>query len=41
MHPIIDTIMLVGFVLFIAFILIGYSRNRMHEIQEEEKRKDK
>lgn len=41
MNPIIDTIMLVGFVLFIAFILIGYSKNRMLEIQEEEKRKDK
>ena len=36
-----DTIMLVGFVLFIAFILIGYSRNRMLEIQEEENKKDK
>jgi len=40
MNPVVDTIMLVGFVLFIAFILIGYSRNRMLEIQEEEK-KDK
>ena len=40
MNPIVDTIMLVGFVLFIAFILIGYSKNRMLEIQEEEK-KDK
>jgi hypothetical protein len=42
MHPILDTIMLIGFILFIAFILIGYSRNRMLEIQEEEeKKKDK
>ena len=41
MNPIIDTIMLVGFVLFIAFILIGYSKNRMLEIQNEENKKDK
>ena len=41
MNPIIDTIMLVGFVLFIAFILIGYSKNRMLEIQDEENKKDK
>ena len=40
MNPVVDTIMLVGFVLFIAFILIGYSRNRMLEVQEEEE-KDK
>lgn len=40
MHPVIDAIMLGGFVLFIAFILIGYSRNRMLEVQEDDKRKD-
>ena len=41
MHPIIDTLMLIGFVLFIAFILIGYSRGRMLEIQDQEDKKDK
>ena len=40
MNPVVDTIMLVGFVLFIAFILIGYSKNRMLEVQEKEKEKD-
>jgi hypothetical protein len=41
MNPVIDTIMLLGFILFIAFILIGYSKNRMLEVQEKEKEKDK
>ncbi len=36
----VDTIMLVGFILFIAYILIGYSRNRMLEIQEEDHKKE-
>ena len=40
MNPVVDTIMLVGFVLFIAFILIGYSKNRMLEVREKEKEKD-
>lgn len=41
MNPIVDFIMLVGFVVFILFIMTGYSRNRMHEVQDEENKKDK
>ncbi len=41
MHPIVDALMLIGFVLFIAFILIGYSRGRMLELQDQEEKKDK
>ena len=32
--------MLIGFILFIAFILIGYSKNRMLDVQEKDKEKD-